>query len=232
MSYNPPFWLFWLLLSLAIIFALIMAIRDVKKQTLKQEVNLLGDIKSDLITLNKYEKEVATKKSKKRMSSAELNKIKCDFQNYITNTVIPLFTNISTLPSKEQMLDSIIKFFIGVGDILDSNGYGLKENLVNITEYNSAKEDIANKQLRLRKKNRILIQKHIRKAMLLNYGLNSVIIFRNIYRSSPEFRVNIPLNYNTMVESAERVGDKFLTGMLENLDADWEKIITINFNEI
>src|SRR3972149_1288695 len=210
MSYNPPFWLFWILLSLAIVFALIMAIRDVKKQTIKQEVNLLGDIKSDLITLNKYEKEVATKKGKKRISSA---KIKYNFENYITNTAIPLFTNISTLPSKEQLLDSIIKFFVGVGDILDSNGYGLKEDLAIITEYNSAKEDIAIKQLRLRKKNRVLIQEHIRKAMLLNYGLNSVIVFRNIYRSSPEFRENIPLNYNTMIESAERVGDTFLPGV-------------------
>ncbi|MFC1933863.1 hypothetical protein ACFLXX_01760 [Chloroflexota bacterium] len=232
MNYNPPFWVFWLLLSLSIIFAVFMAIRDVRGRIKEEEVNLLNDIKAALITLNNCEKEVATKKAQKGLSMKKMNKVKADFRDYITTTGIPLLTNIGLFSTKEQMLDSLIKFFVGCGDVLDSNDYGLKFELADIAEYNNAKEDIAQKQVKLKTRKRSLIQTHIRKAMILAYGLNSVIVFRYIYRSSPEFQKAIPIQFNMMVESVERVGEKILSEMLNNFDSDWEKIIKIDFNEI
>ena len=199
MNYNPPFWVFLILLSIAIVSALLWAVRDIKKQS--KEADYLNDIKSDLITLDKYERETATKKAQNKIPINKKDKIKNDIKDFIATKGLSLFTDIESLPAKEQILDRIIQFFTGIGDIFDANEHGLKSDLLSNAEYTNAKEDIANKQLILRKKKRIMIQTHIRKAMLLTYGLNSVIMFRRIYRSSPDFQKTIPIQYNMMVDT-------------------------------
>ena len=61
--------------------------------------------------------------------------------------------------------------------------------------------------------------------MNLTYGVNSVIIFRHIYRQSSDFRKRVPDSVNLFVENAEKEGRDYLRQMLEHLDEDWEKLI-------
>ena len=199
-----------------------------------ETINALQEIKNDLIILDKYEKEAARKKDILKISSSDRDKIKSDLGNYITNTGEPLLMGIASTSNKEQILDNIIKFFVGIADIFDSNNYGIKRDLVSkeYAEYNIAQENIAKKQLQLSRRKRVLRQKHIHQVMLLTYGLNSVIIFRNLYRLSPGFRKAMPVKYNMMLESVEREGRKFLRDMLENLDKDWRKIIKMDSGEV
>ncbi|MFC2021243.1 hypothetical protein ACFLU1_05635 [Chloroflexota bacterium] len=229
-SLSAPNWIFWVLLIIGLLFAGYLTYRDLKKES--KEIDYLNDIKVDLITLNKQERGVATKKAQQNIAPGKKSKIKADVKEFIMTKGLDLFTGIEALLIKEQIVDRLIQFFTGIADVFDANGVGIKLDLNAITEYTDAKEDIAKKQLKLNKNKRIMIQTHIRKVNNLTYGLNNVIMFRHMYRSSPDFQKSIPLQYNLMLEGLEREGDKFLNEMLNNLDKDWEKVIKIDYNEV
>ena len=195
-------------------------------------ISPLEDIKADLVTIDKCQREVAVKKTHEQYSAESTKKLRSDFSEYITESVPSLLKGFADTSNKERILDSLISFFVGISDILDSNDYGLKYDLSDCTTYANAMEDIAKKQHRLDKKGRVLTQKNIRKVKLLTYGLNSVILFRQIYRSVPKFQEVVPLQFSMMLEGVERVAEKLLAEMLNNLDVDWQKIIKIDFDEI
>lgn len=200
------------------------------KEDPQKQISILEDIKANLIVMHDCERNVAINKNV-TIPAENIKKLKTDIYNYVTNIEQSLFKQITDVSSKEKVLDALIKFFVGIGDVFDINNLGLKNELQNNDTYKLAKADIAVKQQQLKKK-KILIQSHVRKANLLTYGLNSSIVFRNLYRTNAEFRKIIPLQFNQNLESVERVTEKFLSEMLNNLDKDWENIITIDTNEL
>lgn len=195
----------------------------------KNESSPLEDIKNDLITTNRWEREVATHR---QINTDNVDKLKSDIRNYVLNNVFSLAKQMVGTKDKEKILDILIVFFSGIGDVFDINDVGLKSELDRFIAYKDAKKDIEVKQQRVNKRKRVLIQTHIRKTQQLTYGLNSSIMFRSLYRTIPEIRTAVPLQFHQSLESIERVADKFLTEMLNNLDKDWSKIIKVDMNEL
>lgn len=219
------------LTGVGILFGVVLWVYGVKTQR-KENIQVLDDIKSDLINVNACERKVANKKTQKQYAAESTKKLRSDFSQYIMGNLPSLLKGFTDTSNKERILDSLIRFFVSISDIMDSNGYGLKNDLSNCTTYTNAREDISRKQHRLNKKRKVLVQTNIRKVELLTYGLNSAILFRHIYRSVPKIQEVMPLQFSMMMESIERVAEKLLTEMLNNLDVDWVKIIKIDFDEI
>ncbi len=219
------------LTGFGILFGAVLWVYGVKTQRI-ENIQVLDDIKSDLINVNACEREVANKKTQKQYSAESTKKVRSDFTQYITGSAQTLLKSFTDTSDKERVLDSLIKFLVDISDILDSNDYGLKSDLSGCMAYINAREDIALKQHRLGKKKKVLTQKNIRRVKLLTYGLNSTILFRHIYRSVPKVQEVVPIKFSMMLEGVERVGEKLLAEMLNNLDADLGKIIKIDFDEI
>ncbi len=102
-----------------------IGIRWAKSQSIKKFP--LEEIKDNLIIIDKCEREIATKKVKEKYTQNSTKKVRADFTEYITNTAITLFKSLTDTSDMGRVLDSLIKFFVGISDILDSNGYGLNE---------------------------------------------------------------------------------------------------------
>lgn len=82
----------------------------------------LEDIKSDLLYLNKYQREAASKRSKQVCPKEVAMRIHDDFfLIFDVNVVISIFEKFIA-----KDIDPLIDFFKKFGDIVDGNEYGLK----------------------------------------------------------------------------------------------------------
>lgn len=191
----------------------------------KQEVtNTLEEVKSDLIALNEHERNAASVKAKTSCSNDTAIQIHDDFTEIFgVGITSPVTTTLQEIVHKNSV-DPLITFFKKFGDILDSNGYGLKAELENNDSYKSSRMSVAQKRLKLRvgkKRNRIL-QKNIDRVRSLSYGLNSSILFRSVLGSLPESKGKLLAQFRVTLEGIESVAEQTLNTMLNDLDSEWE----------
>jgi hypothetical protein len=186
--------------------------------------NTLEEVKSDLIALNEHERSAASIKAKTPCSNDTAIQIHDDFTEIFGVGIISLITTTLQEIVRKNSVDPLITFFKQFGDILDSNGYGLKAELENNDPYKSLRMGVAQRRLKLRigkKRNRIL-QKNIDRVRSLSYGLNSSILFRSVLGSLPETKNKMLGESRVTLEGLESVAEQTLNTMLNDLDNEWE----------
>jgi hypothetical protein len=220
-NYQLPSWLFWVLLGIAIGLATWRTIKDTRRSIANQEK--LDAIKKDLVTLNKYEQEAATIRSKKKCSVHIMARINDDF-----NALYPIPALQSIIQQAySKNIEPLLGFLQSVGDILDANGYGLKDVLQNIPAYGNTLDDLTNRlvTLPLGEKKGELIKANATRIRKAGYGLNSSIVLRAIYkRIQPRNRNEANAAHSVVVqmEALERMVRDFTTDGLKQLDRKWK----------
>jgi len=196
----------------------------------KTVTNPLEDIKSDLVTMNVREREIAVKKGKQPCPEETAMQIFDDFIVLFGSDIATSINSIIQRIINNRDIEPLIEFFKQFGDILDSNGYGLKIDLENDEVYKSSRIDLDQKKLKLkmRKKERDITQRNIDRASSLTYGLNSSILLRYILDSIPGVKREVPTIIRVTLEGIETMTEKVLTKMLNDLDK--ERKVTMNFN--
>ena len=187
-----------------------------------ETASLLEDIKTDLVTMNAYQRERAIQEAQASCDGETAMQIQSDFlalfgdaPSFATGLVNEVLVN--------RNVDALIDFFRKVGNILDSNNYGLKTKLENEDVYNRAYVDVSQKLLRLpvKKKRRTIIQKNIERVHSLAYGLNSSILLREALKTVPEAYRLVPTEIRIVLESIETQKDSTLNTLLADLENDW-----------
>jgi len=203
------------------------------KQDINNNLPLLEDIKSDLLNMNKIQREVANQKLKQICPEEKGNKISDDF----TALFGPDLKASAVLRIKKIVencdIDILIDFFKKFGDLLDSNDYGLKIELENNEAYKSYRIDMAKKRLglKLNKDRNAIIQKNIDRVYSLIYGLNSTILLKSILNSSPKVKEILPAQIKITLEGIEALAEQNLNIMLVDLENEWKVTITEIPNE-
>jgi len=224
-----PLYIVGFAVGLGLIIYGLVKIEPVEKH--KTVTNPLEDIKSDLTTMNICEREIAIKKGKQPCPEEAAIQISDDFTALfgdITTFAISIIQNIIINHDVEPLID----FYKKVGDILDSNNYGLKTDLENVEVYKSSRIDLDQKKLKLkmRKKKRDVTQGNVHRVSSLTYGLNSSILLRYILNSIPEAKRRVPTIIRVTLEGIETTTEKVLTKMLNDLDKEWK--VTVNFDAL
>jgi hypothetical protein len=218
----------WLLPLIGIVLAIVIIWQGRRTATSQQGGDLtLEDIKSDLVTMNAREREIATKKGNQPCPKETAGQIYDDFSAlFPSDTVI---NSITQRVTRNHDIEPLIEFFRQFGDILDNNGYGLKMDLENDEVYKSSRMDLAQKKLKLKmgKKEKDITQRNIDRVSSLTYGLNSSILLRHILNSIPEVKSRVPTIIRVALESTETITEKMLTKLLNDLDKEWK--VTVNF---
>jgi len=124
-SYQLPSWLFWVLLGIAIGLAAWRTWEDTRRSIANQET--VDAIKHDPVDIDKYEQNAAIIQSKGKCPAHIMARITDDFN---------ALYSVSTIESILQQayirnIEPLFGFFKSVGEILDANGYGLKDELRN-----------------------------------------------------------------------------------------------------
>lgn len=187
----------------------------------KEEENKeIGDIKDNLIDINKYERAIANKITQEKFPTNTLKNIHNDFMGIINeNTLISMFTDLMN-----NNIDSTINFLKKFGDILDANGCGLKAKLDNYKPYQKTNLDLLHNRIRIHanSKKKHTIQENIDRLRSLIYGLNSAIILRNILKPLSE-SASLPIRIILITfEGIESICEKNLSHGLDNIDKKWE----------
>lgn len=235
-SVLPPSWV-WPVITICVLgilgggIVVIFGIKTQKKEDAELHSKLLAEIKDELISINKCEREIAISKGKQKYTVDNTAKLRKDFMEYIQGYIPKLTDGLSDMSRKQRVLDILLSFFTGISDVLDVDGFGLKKDLVSLSKYTKIEHEIATKQQKLNKKKRALIQKNIHNVRLLTYGQNSSILFRYIYHAMPTAKL-MPVQYSLMLEGIERESEQMLTEMLNNLDIEWENILKIDTDKI
>jgi hypothetical protein len=227
------------LLFICILFAIWLWTRTFKVQ--REEIGEeLEHIKTDLIILDKSERDIAIKKSQQQFPD--------DIPRLLYGSLDELFS-ISTLMSIIQEafsgnIDPLLEFFQKMGDILDAGEYGLKVELRNNEHYQSALADLAQMRAKLHttKRKKALIQTNIKRIRALTYGLNSSIIVRGILKSLSAKAESV--NKSQWVDSVlqivlvglERIENQLANSLAEGLDSideEWKpKIGKVDTSEL
>ena len=209
----------WLLPSIGLVLAIVI-IWHGRRTAASQEKHKLEDIKSDLVTMNACERGIAIRKGKQPCSEETAGQIYDDFIALFSPDTI---NSIIQRVISNRDIEPLIEFFKQFGEILDSNGYGLKVDLENDEVYKSSRISLAQKKLKLkmRKKKRNITQENIHRVSLLTYGLNSSILLRHILNSVPETKRSVPTNLRITLESIETTTEKVLPRLLNDLDKEW-----------
>ena len=199
------------------------------RELVKGIINPLADIKADLIKINTFERGKATQKAKQQCLENVAMRIHDDCLEIWGTDINKFLAPILHSVIIKHDLDSLINFFKGFGDILDSNNYGLKAELQNNELYESPRMDIAQKRLHLRmnRKNKSITQKNINRVLSLIYGLNSTIILRGILDSISTDKMRIPALVRVGLEGTETLGEQTLNQMLDDLEHEWKPTLNL-----
>lgn len=228
-------WAYWITVPIGgTMFGIAMWV--IRKEAEEHNTRPLQDIKKDLLMISTYERDVATEKANQKCPKKTAEQIYedwCsirgrDFHKFIVSIIQSVVVN--------HDLDPLINFFKEIGDILDSNGYGLKVELQKNEAYKSYRMDVAQKRLNLKagKKKSTIIQKNIDRVYSLTYGLNSSIVLRAIFNSMPkamleampEAKRKALAVIRVTFESIETETDKVLNAMLNDLEKEWKVTIS------
>lgn len=217
---NLGFWIWLLPLIGGILAALIL--------WWLHQAKLLDDIKTDLVNMNIYQREVALKKAQQVCPEEVAMQIYDDFIALFGKDILKFTTSIIQRILSDRSADALIEFFKKFGDILDSNQYGLKVELEENELYKSARMDLTQKRVKLkvRKRKHVIIQKNIDRVCSLTYGLNSSILLRGILSTDPNLKRLVPAEIRITMEGIETETEKTLTTMLNDLKSEWK--VTIN----
>jgi len=217
---NLGFWI-WLLPLIGAILAVLVYWR-------LQQAKLLDDIKTDLVNMNTYQREMAIKKTQQVCPKEVAMQIYDDFIALFGKDILEFAISLIQRTLSERSADALIEFFKKFGDILDSNQYGLKVELEENELYKAARMDLAQKRIKLkvRKRKGATIQKNIDRVCSLTYGLNSSILLRGILSTEPSLNKLVPAEIRVAIEGIETETEKTLTTMLNDLKGEWK--VTIN----
>ena len=222
-----PSAILWGIAGIWFVATLIYLVRhrhDIGNNSKQNVISMLEEIKSGLITLNMHERNATSLKAGMPCSKDTAIQIHDDFAEIFgANIVSPIMITLQEIVRKNSV-DPLITFFKKFGDILDSNGYGLKTELENNDSYKSSRVDLAQKRLKLKmdkEKNRI-VQKNIDRVRSLSYGLSSVVLLRSVLNSLPEAKKIIPATMRLTLEGIESVAEQTLNTMLNDLDNEWK----------
>lgn len=219
------------IIILVIIRLTVFSLRRKSARTKEVHRTAIEDIKSDLVNMSMYQREVATKKTRQPCPEKTAKQIYDDCFAF-WGTDLAFIKNVVESVMVHQNIDPLIDFFKRYGDILDGNEYGLKVELEGIELYKSSRVDLAQKRLRLHKmkERKATIQKNIDRVCALIYGLNSSILLRGVLRSLPKTNgiVNPSVRIVLVVlEGLETQTEKSLTEMLDNLENEWKANIDV-----
>lgn len=206
-----------------------IGIRLAKSETTK--TSPLEDIKSNLITMNTIQREVATKKGALPYSKKIAEQVGDDFMALFGSDVLTFATSLIQTILTNRNVDPLVDLYKKFGEIIDSNTGGLKVDLENNESYKTARMDLAQKRLKLRvskRKNRI-IQSNIDRTSTLIYGSNSYIVLRGIFRLAKGKKI-VPTELIVTMEGMEFAIEKTLNTMLNDLENEWK--VTVNENEL
>lgn len=190
--------------------------------------NPLEDIKTDLTNMNMCEREVATKKAEQVCPEETAKQIYDDFVALFGEDLVTFTISLIQEITSKHDIEPLIEFFKNMGEILDTNSYGLKAELIDNDLYNSSRMDLSQKRLKLKmgKKKKATTQTNIHRVSLLTYGLNSLIVLRGSLNSVPEAKGIMPAVIKITLEGIETATEKILTQMLDDLENEWK--VTIN----
>jgi len=191
-----------------------------RKESKEKNASVLEKIKSDLVTMHTCEREAATKKALQSCSKEIAMRIGDDLVLLSTTMASFLLRFISN-----RDIDALIDFFKTIGNVADSNSYGLKVELTDNELYNSFRRDLAQKRidLKMRKKKKAVVRENTYRVSALTYGLNSSILLRGILQAVPEGAISEEqrvklVEIRIALEDIEPKGEKVLDLMLDNLD--------------
>jgi len=221
-NYQPPSWLFWVLLGTAISLAVWRTIADTKKSIHNEEQ--LDSVKTSLVTIGQYEREAAIKQSKSTHSKNVKTHILDDFVAFYPTSKVGLVLREAL---ENNNIDPLINFYSKFGDVLDANGCGLKDQLQSIPQYNNAIANLTSKSvtLRLSRKKVDLIHANVSRLLKGGYGLNSGIVLRSMMKTIRPRSTNEEAALHTVIvglEEIENIGREFVTYGLDHLDKKWK----------
>jgi hypothetical protein len=200
------------------------------EELMKGTANPLENIKTDLIKINAFEREAATRKAKQLCPEIKAVQIHDDCLEIWGTDINKFLAPILYSVIIKHNHDPVINFFKGFGDILDSNNYGLKAELQNNELYDSSRTDIAQKRLHLKttdRKKKSITQKNINRVLSLIYGLNSTIILRGVLDSISTDKMRIPALVRVGLEGVETLGEQILNQMLDDLEHEWKPVLNL-----
>ena len=182
--------------------------------------------------MNTCESEVATGKAKQPCPEEIALGIYDDFTGIFGNNMLSIVMKLIDSTVVKRDIDALITFFSQFSDILDSNNYGLKTELTNSDAYNTARTDLAQKRLTIKKGKgkRKIVQTNIQRINSLTYSLNSSILLRGVLRTSQSIRKRIPAEIRNILEGVERETEKILVTMLDDLENEWK--VTVNSGKL
>ena len=220
------------IIALCAIGGVVLIIIGIRKKENVRNIDnkaLLADIKSALININAYERELATKKAGQVYSRKIAKQVYNDFTT-IHGDGLTLIKNLVHNVVEKRDFDYLINYLQKNADILDMNDCGLKRELSENESYKDLYTNLAQKRarLKLKEEKRAIIQKNINRVCSLTYGINSYIVFRGISKSLPDEFKQILLSMFVIMESAETQMRTVLTKMLDNIDIEWK--VTVNFD--
>lgn len=192
-----------------------------------KDIKKLEEIKTDLVNINIYEREVALEKAQKACPEKIARQIFADFKALFPEDPAELTEYFVEKILIERNVDALIGFYKTCGDILDNNHYGLKVELEGNELYKASRMDLAQKrlQLKVRKKKANIIQGNINRVCLLSYGLNSSILIRAILCDTPKYREVMPAELRISMEGIETKSEAVLNAMLKDLEKEWKMTI-------
>ncbi len=181
----------------------------------------LESIKSDLITLNAYEKETATEMARESCPQDKAIMIHDDFVSNYGGNIVSVISSVIRDVVRKRSVDSLIEFFKKIGDILDSDDCGLEKSLEKNVGYKSTRVELAQKRMKLKtgKKRRRIIQRNIDRVLALSYGLSSSVVLRGVLTIILKESIYSPMR--AMLESIETAMEKSLNAMLDDLENEW-----------
>ena len=197
----------------------------------KENEGLLDGIRSVLIDIDKCENDAAIKKTKRKPPKDLMERIARDFTEVFGSLAPFLASMLDNILGKGN-IDYLINFFAKLGDIMDTEDFGLKSELSYTDEYANLNADLAKKRanLQLKEKKRRLVEKNIDRVRVLTYGVHSSRVFRQVLKAIPEAKA-LPRESMVILESMEAAMGRILPKMLATLDVEW-KNVEININEL
>ena len=228
------FWV-WLLPSIGGVLAglIIWQWRRGNRLSELQDIKKLEEIKTDLVNMNIYEREVALEKAKNVCPEEIARQIFCDFKALFPEDPVELTEYFIEKVLIERSIDALIGFYKTCGDILDNNHYGLKVELEGNELYKATRMDLAQKRLQLKveKSKANIIQGNINRVCLMSYGLNSSILIRAILCDTPKYREAMPAELRISMEGIETKSEAVLNAMLKDLEKEWKVTIKKDYKE-
>jgi len=187
-----------------------------------KESNPLEDIKNDLIQMNTLERLEANNKIKQLCTKETAEQIYADYDKLFN-----LDTFMSSLITRLIMnrdIDFLVNYFKGIGNIFDSNQYGIKEGLEGEESYRDTRTDLAQKrvQLKYNKKKMNVVQNNIDRVRSVTYGMNSHIILRKVFNDTPEIKGKISIEFRSVLENIEMATETVLSAMANDLESEWK----------